>query len=112
MDADALATSPAAAGPAGPGFETKLCAYYLLGLLAQSAQRLRGMLNAEADQNAREQTHEQREHWARAGPSGGLGRGYRDRPGVRPPRLRRGGAASVSAVASAAVSVGTAKPKR
>src|SRR4051794_12440806 len=31
------ATSPAAAGPAGPGFEIKLGAYYLLALLAQSA---------------------------------------------------------------------------
>ena len=52
--------------------------------------RLRGMFNAEADQNAREQTHEQREHWARAGPSGRLWRGRRDRPGARPPRLSRG----------------------
>ena len=31
------ATSPAAAGPAGSGFEVKLGAYYLLALLAQSA---------------------------------------------------------------------------
>src|SRR5262249_12949806 len=31
------ATSPAAAGPAGPAFEVKLGAYYLLALLGQSA---------------------------------------------------------------------------
>src|SRR5262249_37181988 len=68
--------------------------------------RLRGMLKAEADQNAREQTHEQREHWARAAPGGRLWRGSRDRSGARPPRLRCGGAASVPAVAGAAVSVG------
>jgi hypothetical protein len=34
---DARATSPAAAGPTGPGFEVKVGAYYLLALLAQAS---------------------------------------------------------------------------
>jgi hypothetical protein len=37
IPSEPLATSPAAAGPAGPNFEGKIGAYFLLGLLAQSA---------------------------------------------------------------------------